>query len=168
MMTVRQSEHDSPSTTVRVWQRDIQLLILRTLIFLGRGCFMLIRDGERQNYIHGCVILLVTSVYVFIRNVHWHLCTLFCRSTQHSSLDQHSPPQTGLSPPYRGPHHLLGQYENDFPLRKTGTILELKILKCKMVNFGSKSFLLKCTVYQFYFAIDLLFYVRLDFFLRSS
>lgn len=41
------------------------------------------------------------------------------RATHHSSLDQHSPPQTGLSPPYR-PHHLLGQYDSDFPLRKTG------------------------------------------------
>jgi len=40
-------------------------------------------------------------------------------SAQHRSLDQHSPPQSGLSPPYR-PHPVLGQYEKDFPLRKTG------------------------------------------------
>ena len=41
------------------------------------------------------------------------------RKTQHSSLDQSSPPQTGMST-YN--HPLLGMYDSkdDFPLRKTG------------------------------------------------
>lgn len=45
---------------------------------------------------------------------------LFCRKTQHSSLDQSSPPQTALSA-YN--HPMLGTYDSkdDFPLRKTGT-----------------------------------------------
>lgn len=43
----------------------------------------------------------------------------FCRKTQHSSLDQSSPPQTVLSA-YN--HPMLGTYDSkdDFPLRKTG------------------------------------------------
>ena len=43
------------------------------------------------------------------------------RKTQHSSLDQSSPPQTGLSP-YN--HPVLGVYNprDDFPLRKTGRL----------------------------------------------
>lgn len=42
-----------------------------------------------------------------------------CRKTQHSSLDQSSPPQTGMST-YN--HAILGMYDpkDDFPLRKTG------------------------------------------------
>lgn len=45
---------------------------------------------------------------------------LFCSKTQHSSLDQSSPPQTGVST-YNQP--VLGVYNprDDFPLRKTGT-----------------------------------------------
>lgn len=42
-------------------------------------------------------------------------------------VDQSSPPQTGLSPPYAPHNHLLGKYEDDFPLRKTGT-LRLNVL----------------------------------------
>lgn len=46
------------------------------------------------------------------------LC-FFYRKTQHSSLDQSSPPQTGMST-YN--HPVLGLYDSkdDFPLRKTG------------------------------------------------
>ena len=53
-------------------------------------------------------------------NVWCFLSYLFCRKTQHSSLDQSSPPQTALSA-YN--HPLLGTYDSkdDFPLRKTGT-----------------------------------------------
>lgn len=42
------------------------------------------------------------------------------RKTQHSSLDQSSPPQTALS---AYTHPMLGTYDSkdDFPLRKTGT-----------------------------------------------
>lgn len=45
---------------------------------------------------------------------------LFYSKTQHSSLDQSSPPQTGVST-YN--HPVLGVYNprDDFPLRKTGT-----------------------------------------------
>lgn len=43
----------------------------------------------------------------------------FRRKTQHSSLDQSSPPQTALS---AYTHPMLGTYDSkdDFPLRKTG------------------------------------------------
>lgn len=43
-----------------------------------------------------------------------------CRKTQHSSLDQSSPPQSGVSGTYN--HPVLGMYDSkdDFPLRKTG------------------------------------------------
>ncbi|KAM6986216.1 histone deacetylase 4 [Aplochiton taeniatus] len=46
--------------------------------------------------------------------------------TQHSSLDQSSPPQTGLSP-YN--HPILGMYDSndDFPLRKTASEPNLKL-----------------------------------------
>jgi len=57
-------------------------------------------------------------------------------SAQHRSLDQHSPPQSGLSPPYRH-HHVLGHYEKDFPLRKTASEPNLKVrlaLKQKMIE----------------------------------
>lgn len=42
------------------------------------------------------------------------------RKTQHSSLDQSSPPQSGVSASYN--HPVLGMYDakDDFPLRKTG------------------------------------------------
>ncbi|KAK3108585.1 hypothetical protein FSP39_011347 [Pinctada imbricata] len=40
-------------------------------------------------------------------------------------MEQSSPPQAGLSPPY-GPH-LLGKYEDDFPLRKTASEPNLKV-----------------------------------------
>ena len=42
------------------------------------------------------------------------------RKTQHSSLDQSSPPQSGASASYN--HPVLGMYDakDDFPLRKTG------------------------------------------------
>ncbi|CAL8388720.1 unnamed protein product [Boreogadus saida] len=48
------------------------------------------------------------------------------RKTQHSSLDQSSPPQTGLSP-YN--HPVLGVYNprDDFPLRKTASEPNLKL-----------------------------------------
>lgn len=48
------------------------------------------------------------------------LMLLTHRKTQHSSLDQSSPPQTGVST-YN--HPVLGVYNprDDFPLRKTGT-----------------------------------------------
>lgn len=44
----------------------------------------------------------------------------FFRKTQHSSLDQSSPPQSGMSGAYN--HPVLGMYDSkdDFPLRKTG------------------------------------------------
>ena len=42
------------------------------------------------------------------------------RGPSSSSLDQSSPPLSNMSPPY--PHHLLGKYDDDFPLRKTGKI----------------------------------------------
>lgn len=56
------------------------------------------------------VILHVIPMCVF---------NLFCRKTQHSSLDQSSPPQTALSAYH---HPMLGTYDSkdDFPLRKTG------------------------------------------------
>lgn len=46
---------------------------------------------------------------------------LLCRKTQHSSLDQSSPPQSGVSGTYN--HPVLGMYDSkdDFPLRKTGS-----------------------------------------------
>lgn len=45
------------------------------------------------------------------------------RKTQHSSLDQSSPPQSGVSASYN--HPVLGMYDakDDFPLRKTGQCL---------------------------------------------
>ena len=45
---------------------------------------------------------------------------LLSRKTQHSSLDQSSPPQSGASASYN--HPVLGMYDakDDFPLRKTG------------------------------------------------
>ncbi|XP_069472121.1 histone deacetylase 4 isoform X3 [Ambystoma mexicanum] len=47
--------------------------------------------------------------------------------TQHSSLDQSSPPQGGLSPSYN--HPVLGMYDSkdDFPLRKTASEPNLKL-----------------------------------------
>ncbi|KAJ8349641.1 hypothetical protein SKAU_G00247710 [Synaphobranchus kaupii] len=47
--------------------------------------------------------------------------------TQHSSLDQSSPPQTGLSAAYN--HPVLGMYDpkDDFPLRKTASEPNLKL-----------------------------------------
>jgi len=41
------------------------------------------------------------------------------RSTQHSSLEKHSPPTTEWSPP---PKMTLGQYDDEYPLRKTSTL----------------------------------------------
>ena len=45
---------------------------------------------------------------------------VFPRKTQHSSLDQSSPPQSGAPASYN--HPVLGMYDakDDFPLRKTG------------------------------------------------
>lgn len=53
-------------------------------------------------------------------NPNVYFFTSSCRKTQHSSLDQSSPPQTALSA-YN--HPMLGTYDSkdDFPLRKTGT-----------------------------------------------
>uniref|UniRef100_A0A8C9W4T4 Histone deacetylase n=1 Tax=Scleropages formosus TaxID=113540 RepID=A0A8C9W4T4_SCLFO len=47
--------------------------------------------------------------------------------TQHSSLDQSSPPQTGMSATYN--HPVLGMYDpkDDFPLRKTASEPNLKL-----------------------------------------
>ncbi|XP_075384943.1 histone deacetylase 4 [Tenrec ecaudatus] len=47
--------------------------------------------------------------------------------TQHSSLDQSSPPQSGVSPSYN--HPVLGMYDakDDFPLRKTASEPNLKL-----------------------------------------
>ncbi|XP_066543326.1 histone deacetylase 4 isoform X3 [Amia ocellicauda] len=47
--------------------------------------------------------------------------------TQHSSLDQSSPPQTGISATYN--HPVLGMYDpkDDFPLRKTASEPNLKL-----------------------------------------
>jgi len=42
------------------------------------------------------------------------------RSTQHSSLEKHSPPTTEWSPP---PKMTLGQYDDEYPLRKTSMLL---------------------------------------------
>lgn len=54
-------------------------------------------------------------------------------------LDQNSPPTTGLSPPYSH-HALLGKYEDDFPLRKTGmcwapvvTVVCVVLVSCMVV-----------------------------------
>lgn len=57
-----------------------------------------------------CAVLLIL-LYVF-------------RATQHSSLEQHSPPTSGLSPPLRAAH-LMGRFEEDYPLRKTGNTSRL-------------------------------------------
>ncbi|KAK2160951.1 hypothetical protein LSH36_124g03018 [Paralvinella palmiformis] len=47
-------------------------------------------------------------------------------ATQHSSLEQHSPPTSGLSPPLRAAH-LMGRFEEDYPLRKTVSEPNLKM-----------------------------------------
>lgn len=49
------------------------------------------------------------------------------RKTQHSSLDQSSPPQSGVSASYH--HPVLGMYDakDDFPLRKTGQCRRLAV-----------------------------------------
>ncbi|XP_045414607.1 histone deacetylase 4 isoform X10 [Lemur catta] len=49
------------------------------------------------------------------------------RKTQHSSLDQSSPPQSGVSASYN--HPVLGMYDakDDFPLRKTASEPNLKL-----------------------------------------
>lgn len=76
---------------------------------------------------HGCVSTVLTSDrsvaaarcpdFSFLRVC---FCRLPRRKTQHSSLDQSSPPQTALS---AYTHPMLGTYDSkdDFPLRKTGT-----------------------------------------------
>lgn len=53
---------------------------------------------------------------------------LFHRKTQHSSLDQSSPPQSGVSASYN--HPVLGMYnaKDDFPLRKTGQCFHENII----------------------------------------
>lgn len=59
-------------------------------------------------------------ITVWPRGTFNSLCVFwFYRKTQHSSLDQSSPPQTGVST-YN--HPVLGVYNprDDFPLRKTG------------------------------------------------
>ncbi|KAM8788137.1 histone deacetylase 4 isoform 2-T2 [Rhynchonycteris naso] len=50
-----------------------------------------------------------------------------CWKTQHSSLDQSSPPQSGVSASYN--HPVLGMYDakDDFPLRKTASEPNLKL-----------------------------------------
>ncbi|XP_036397085.1 histone deacetylase 4-like [Megalops cyprinoides] len=52
---------------------------------------------------------------------------LWYGKTQHSSLDQSSPPQTGVSATYN--HPVLGMYDpkDDFPLRKTASEPNLKL-----------------------------------------
>ncbi|XP_077979198.1 histone deacetylase 4-like isoform X2 [Glandiceps talaboti] len=46
-------------------------------------------------------------------------------AAHHSSLEHHSPPHSGVSPPYQ--HPVLGQYDNTFPLRKTASDSNLKV-----------------------------------------
>lgn len=75
-----------------------------------------------------------------------HSCVrrdLFHRKTQHSSLDQSSPPQTGIST-YN--HPVLGMYDtkDDFPLRKTGKSYRDEVVgldskqKCKTKDYFDK------------------------------
>uniref|UniRef100_A0A4X1T2Q0 Histone deacetylase n=1 Tax=Sus scrofa TaxID=9823 RepID=A0A4X1T2Q0_PIG len=64
--------------------------------------------------------------------------------TQHSSLDQSSPPQSGVSASYN--HPVLGMYDakDDFPLRKTASEPNLKLrsrLKQKVAERRSSPFL---------------------------
>lgn len=61
-----------------------------------------------------CIFMYLCFIYLYF------YFFFFCRKTQHSSLDQSSPPQTALSA-YN--HPMLGTYDSkdDFPLRKTGT-----------------------------------------------
>ncbi|XP_064648608.1 histone deacetylase 4-like isoform X2 [Lineus longissimus] len=65
------------------------------------------------------------------------------RQWYHSSIDQSSPPQSGLSPPYHP--RLLGAYEEDFPpLRKTASEPNLKVrsvLKQKVMDRRSSPLL---------------------------
>ncbi|XP_070566413.1 histone deacetylase 4-like isoform X5 [Ptychodera flava] len=46
-------------------------------------------------------------------------------AAHHSSLEHHSPPHSGVSPPYQ--HPVLGQYDHAFPLRKTASDSNLKV-----------------------------------------
>ena len=58
----------------------------------------------------------------------------YFRSTQHSSLEKHSPPTTEWSPP---PKMTLGQYDDEYPLRKTSTFLRLMhLLDALIWNFN--------------------------------
>ncbi|CAH1789296.1 unnamed protein product [Owenia fusiformis] len=64
-------------------------------------------------------------------------------AVHHNSLEQSSPPQSGLSPPYRHPG-MLGQYDDDFPLRKTASEPNLKVrsvLKQKVLDRRSSPLL---------------------------
>ena len=70
------------------------------------------------------------SEWLFDQAVHFSCClnlnlNLFFRATHHSSLEQHSPPTiNGRSPPLRAAH-MLGRFEDQYPLRKTGESLWL-------------------------------------------
>lgn len=63
------------------------------------------------------LVLTCSSLILLYFSFSGFVC--FCRKTQHSSLDQSSPPQTALS---AYTHPMLGTYDSkdDFPLRKTG------------------------------------------------
>ena len=49
---------------------------------------------------------------------------------QSHSLEQHSPPQSELSPPFRP--HLLGESDEDYPLRKTASEPNLKLVRSRL------------------------------------
>ena len=62
--------------------------------------------------------MLVVYVYSCVAECLRH-CDVNFRSTQHSSLEKHSPPTTEWSPP---PKMTLGQYDDEYPLRKTSML----------------------------------------------
>ena len=70
-------------------------------------------------YVHTLIYLFIDYVMALLwQCMYIHSSTCF-RATHHSSLEQHSPPTNGRSPPLRAAH-LLGRFEDQYPLRKTG------------------------------------------------
>lgn len=95
--------------------------LLAVYIYNDSRCWFLLWCWNWRNYdLYQFIMFMFFSSLAF-----WLLLSSFClslsliRKTQHSSLDQSSPPQTTAS---NYNHPAMGVYDSkDFPLRKTGT-----------------------------------------------
>lgn len=112
------------------WVPRVRKLVPRDFPFC---CSQRSREGEAA---------FVPSVFHLGKVSPFSFSFHLCRKTQHSSLDQSSPPQSGVSGTYN--HPVLGMYDSkdDFPLRKTGNA-HIDVLRCLLSLLWHAALILK-------------------------